>query len=138
MATGVRPARGGALAIAVSAAAIASAACGGGRAAPAPAPAGPAPCERVGDHLVGLLTAGLPAGSPDERPTATIDKLTRVVVELCAGGGWSADAQRCFLGIRSLAGDAAAWDRCAGELTVEQRDALPRAIDAAFGPRQGP
>lgn len=108
------------------------AACGGKPAAET-TPKGPAQCERVGDHLVGLMTAGLDASRPEERPTEVIDKLTRLIIDQCTLGGWSADAQTCFLSVRSLAEDAAAWDRCAGYLTVEQRDALPRAIDAAFG-----
>ena len=97
------------------------------------APKGPRPCERVGDHLVGLMTAGIP---DKERPTDTIDKLTKVIISLCSDGKWSADAQQCFLGINSLAGQAEAWDRCASMLTIEQREELPRAIDAAFGPRK--
>lgn len=107
--------------------AIAVAGCGASKSEPA-APRGPAPCERVGDHLVGLMTAGF-QGTPEERPTEAIDKLTRVLVELCEQGRWSTDAQQCFLEVGALV-DA---DRCAGLLTVEQRDAFPRAIDGAFG-----
>jgi hypothetical protein len=111
----------------------------GGKAPPAEAgPKGPAPCERVGDHLVGLMTAGLEGARPEERPTEVIDKLTKLVIELCAKGGWSPDAQQCFLSVRSLTEDVATWDRCAGYLTVEQRDALPKAIDAAFGKPAAP
>jgi hypothetical protein len=116
-------------------AALALAAGCGGKPAPAPAPKGPAPCERVGDHLVGLLTAGLGDAPAEERPTEAIDKLTKVIVDLCTRGGWSEDAQRCFLTVGPPAEDVATWDRCAGYLTVAQRDELPRAIDAAFGKR---
>jgi hypothetical protein len=105
----------------------------GGKPAPAPAPKGPTPCERVGDHLVGLLTAGFEGAPAEARPTEAIDKITRVLIELCTRGGWSADAQQCFLTVGPPAEDVAAWDRCAGLLTAEQRDELPRAIDAAFG-----
>lgn len=108
----------------------------GGKPAPAPAPQGPAPCERVGDHLVGLLTAGFEEAPAEARPTEAIDKITRILIELCTRGGWSADAQQCFLKVGPPAEDVAAWDRCAGLLTAEQRDELPRAIDAAFG-KQG-
>jgi hypothetical protein len=125
---------GTAAALATAALAAALAGCGGKR-APETAPRGPAPCERVGDHLVGLLTKGF-EGPAEERPTEAIDKLTRVLVELCTRGGWSADAQQCFLTVGPPAEDVATWDRCAGYLTVEQRDELPRAIDAAFG-KQG-
>jgi hypothetical protein len=100
-------------------------------AAPPEAPKGPKPCERVADHLVGLMTAGM---DETERPTETIDKLTKVIIQLCTDGKWSADAQACFLKVGSLAEEAEAWDRCATMLTIEQRDALPKAIDAAFGP----
>ena len=109
----------------------------GGKPAPAPAPKGPAPCERVGDHLVGLLTASLEGAPAEERPTEVIDKLTRIIVDLCTRGGWSADAQQCFLTVGPPAEDVATWDRCAGYLTVEQRDELPKAIDAAFGKQRG-
>ena len=109
----------------------------GGKPAPAPAPKGPAPCERVGDHLVGLLTAGLDGAPAEERPTEVIDKLTQILIELCTRGGWSADAQQCFLTVGPPAEDVATWDRCAGYLTVEQRDELPKAIDAAFGKQRG-
>jgi hypothetical protein len=105
----------------------------GGRPAPAPAPSGPTPCERVGDHLVGLLTAGFDRAPAAERPTEAIDKITRILIDLCARG-WSADAQQCFLTVGPPAEDVAGWDRCAGYLTIEQREELPRAIDAAFGP----
>ncbi len=116
----------------LAALAVLAAGCGG-KPAPETAPKGPAPCERVGDHLVGLLTAGLEGAPAEERPTEVIDKLTRVIVELCTRGGWSADAQQCFLTVGPPAEDVATWDRCAGYLTVEQRDELPKAIDAAFG-----
>lgn len=103
----------------------------GGSPPPAPAaPAGPSRCERVADHLVGLLAANLPPGD-DARPTETIDRLTRAVVGLCRDGGWSVDAQDCFLALPGL--DAGRLDTCAGRLTVDQRDAFPRAIDATFG-----
>jgi len=110
------------------------AACGG-KPAPAPTPKGPAPCERVGDHLVGRLITGIEGAPAEERPTEVIDKLTRIIVELCTRGGWSADAQQCFLTVGPPAEDVATWDRCAGYLTAEQRDELPKAIDAAFGAR---
>jgi hypothetical protein len=119
----------------LAAVALALAAGCGGKPSPAPEPApkGPRPCERVGDHLVGLLTAGFGDAPAEERPTEAIDKLTKVIVDLCTRGGWSDDAQRCFLTVGPPAEDVATWDRCAGYLTVEQRDELPRAIDAAFG-----
>jgi hypothetical protein len=117
---------------------VAAAGCGGPPAqATTPAPPGPTGCERVGDHLVGLLTAGFGDAPAEERPTEAIDRLTRVVIDLCTRGGWSADAQQCFLTVGPPAEDVATWDRCAGLLTVEQRDALPGAIDAAFGPPPG-
>jgi len=122
--------------VAAAVLAVAAAAGCGGKPAPETTPKGPAPCERVGDHLVGLLTKGFD-GPAEERPTEAIDKLTRVIVELCTRGGWSADAQQCFLTVGSPAEDIATWDRCAGYLTVEQRDELPRAIDAAFGKQGG-
>lgn len=106
----------------------------GGKAAPAEAPKGPPPCERVADHLVGLLTADYRDRPAEERPTEAIDRMTKMMIDVCTRGGWSADAQQCFLEVRAL-DDAAAWDRCAGYLTVAQREELPRAIDATFGKR---
>ena len=106
----------------------------GGTPAPETTPKGPTRCERVGDHLVGLMTAGFSELPAEQQPTEVIDKLTKVIIELCARG-WSAEAQQCFLQVGSLTEDLAAWDRCAGYLTVEQRDQLPQAVDAAFGTR---
>jgi hypothetical protein len=123
---------------ALLAASVLAAGCGGPPAQDTtPAPPGPTGCERVGDHLVGLLTAGFGDAPAEERPTEAIDKLTRVIIDLCTRGGWSADAQRCFLTVGPPAEDVATWDRCAGLLTVGQRDELPRAIDAAFGAPPG-
>jgi len=110
----------------------------GGRPPLETAPKGPSQCERVGDHLVGLMTAGFREAKAEERPTEVIDKLTKLIIDLCAKGPWSADAQQCFLSVGSLTEDLATWDRCAGYLTVEQRDALPAAIDAAFGKQAAP
>ena len=121
----------------VSAVLASSAGACGGKPAPETAPKGPTQCERVGDHLVGLLTAGFQDAPAEERPTEVIDKLAKVLIDLCARG-WSADAQQCFLTVGPPAEDVATWDRCAGYLTVEQRDELPRAINAAFGKQPAP
>jgi hypothetical protein len=110
----------------------------GGTPVPETTPKGPTQCERVGDHLVGLMTKGYADLPAEQQPTEVIDKLTKVIIDLCTRGGWSADAQQCFLKLGSLTEDLAQWDTCAGYLTVEQRDQLPKAVDAAFGSRTTP
>lgn len=105
--------------------------CGGAPAARPPAPpAGPRACERVADHLVGLMQPVDPeTGAPIERDPETADKIARVLIERCRDDRWSDDAQACMRGLAS-------WrdiDACAPKLTDAQRDAFGRAFAAAFG-----
>jgi len=93
-------------------------------------PAGPKPCERMADHLVGLMQPSDPeTGKPIDPHPETADKISRVLVQICTDDGWTEDAQRCFLGIAAIT-DAG---KCASLLTVAQRDAADRAMASAFG-----
>jgi hypothetical protein len=104
------------------------AACGGAPAPVAP-PAGPRPCEATADHLVGLMSTAPPA-SDGERETR--DAITRVMIRRCVEDAWSAEAQRCFAGVATLAES----DRCAPLLTEGQRAAADRAMAELFDGRR--
>jgi len=104
--------------------AFALAACGG-PARPAEEPAQDvSKCPQVGDHLVGLMKTGNAADAPME----VTDKVRNFLVERCTVDAWGMDAQQCFLGLAAIEDS----DRCAGFLTVEQREAADRAIAEAF------
>jgi hypothetical protein len=93
--------------------------------------AGPKPCERMADHLVGLMTPTDANGKPIAKEQETADAITRVLIERCTKDQWTMDAQQCFLDLKQL-GEA---DRCAEKLTVDQRNAMDAAMDKALGPR---
>src|SRR5947207_8845109 len=76
---------------------------------PAFTPAGPKPCERMADHMVGLMQPHDPSGKPIDKQQDTADAITRVLIERCTKDGWTEDAQKCFLGL----GDLAGADKCA-------------------------
>ncbi len=91
------------------------AACGS---APPPArpPAGPSTCERIADHLVGMMGAAAKA-TPEQ-----LDPFRRVIGTRCTQDRWSAQAQQCLLAASTLeAGDA-----CGSQFTPEQKQALDR------------
>jgi hypothetical protein len=99
---------------------------------PVHTPAGPGPCERMADHLVGLMQPVDPAtGQAIERDRDTADLIARTLITRCTEDRWTLDAQRCFLGLASIP----EADRCAPLLTVEQRDAMDAAMEQALGPR---
>ncbi len=102
------------------------AACGGGakQVDTTPVKAGAPACEKMADHLVGLMKQGAAAGAPQEAS----DRITQVLIERCTVDGWSIAAQQCFLGVATLEES----DRCAPMLTVPQRDAADRAMKDAF------
>jgi hypothetical protein len=93
--------------------------------------AGPKPCERMADHLVGLMTPTDASGKPIQKEQETADAITRVLIERCTKDAWTIDAQTCFLELKAL-GEA---DRCASLLTVDQRQSMDAAMDSALGPR---
>ena len=100
---------------------------------PAHTPAGPKPCEKMADHLVGLMTPTDASGKPIEKERETADAITRVLIDRCTTDKWTMDAQQCFLSIKELA----EADRCASLLTVDQRNQMDAAMDQALGPRPG-
>ncbi len=113
--------------------------CGSGAGAPPAAPkdavrAQKAACERTADHLVGMMAPGRRDLPPDQDPTELADTIARTLVGRCTEDGWSTDALDCFGEAATLA-DAGA---CAPFLTVTQREAMDRAMEAALGPRAAP
>lgn len=97
---------------------------------PSHTPAGPKPCETMADHLVTLMRPKTPSEPPSDSVRAAADAITRVFIERCTDDQWTLDAQRCFLNLAKLE-DA---DACAPLLTVAQRNAADKAMDAALGP----
>jgi hypothetical protein len=87
-------------------------------------PRPPALCEKVADHLVGIMREG-----KEDAPPEAIDKVTRSLIDTCKTTLWSGHAQECFLALKAFDEQA---NRCAEMLTIEQRDAAGAAIDAAF------
>jgi hypothetical protein len=98
---------------------------------PSHAAAGPKPCERMADHLVGLMTPTDANGKPIQKEQETADTITRVLIDRCTKDAWTIDAQTCFLELKALA----EADRCASLLTVAQRQAMDSAMDTTLGPR---
>ncbi len=95
-------------------------------------PAGPKPCERMADHLVGLMQPKDPkTGKPIDPDPDTADKITRVLIRTCTDDKWTIDAQSCVEKLQSFED----FERCAPLLTVEQRNSLVHTFDVAF-PKQ--
>ena len=102
---------------------VALLACCGGKPPvdPATTPAGPAPCDDMAGHVVGVLQ---PGGADD----TAVQAIHAAVRDRCVGDKWTLDAQRCFRAIVAI-GDS---DRCATLLTVDQRDAFQHALEAVL------
>lgn len=99
---------------------------------PAFTPAGPKPCERMADHVVGLMQPHDPKnGKAIDAQQETADAITRVLIERCTKDRWTEDAQKCFSSLTELAGA----DKCAPLLTVDQRNAADQAMASALGAR---
>jgi hypothetical protein len=78
-------------------------------------PKGPSMCARVADHLVSLLS-----DAAKQAPVEELDRVRAGFTHHCERDAWSEKAQQCFLALASK--DEV--DRCATELTIEQRTAL--------------
>jgi hypothetical protein len=89
---------------------------------PSMTPAGTKPCAQMAEHVVAVMN---PGGAMGE----TVDALRTALGDRCATDKWTIDAQQCFLGLKSNEDT----DRCVPLLTVDQREAFARAIDAAIG-----
>lgn len=101
---------------------------------PAYTPAGPKPCERMADHIVGLMQPTDPAtGKQIEQNRETADAITRVLIETCTQDKWTQDAQRCWSELASFRD----VEKCAPLMTVEQRENFGRAMEAALPKKAG-
>lgn len=97
---------------------------------PAPvAPQGPTRCARAADNMVRTMLDRLPA--KDTPPTDEADAFRNLIRERCEHDGWSAEATRCLIEMKS-ADDA---EVCATLMTDEQQAALVRDEEAQFGAR---
>lgn len=72
-------------------------------------------CTHVADHLLSLLTS-----AAKEAPTEELDRVRNMFHLRCRDDAWSAEAQQCFLALTAKED----VDRCAAQLTDEQRRAL--------------
>jgi hypothetical protein len=96
-----------------------------GHAAP-PAPVAakqPSSCEQVADHVVSLMSVAQKA-KPEE-----LDPFRNVITKRCTEDHWSAEAQQCLGGIKTLP----EGDQCEKLLTEEQAQALERDGQATAG-----
>lgn len=101
---------------------------------PAYTPAGPKPCERMADHVVGLMQPVDPkTGKQVDQNRETADAITRVLIETCTRDTWTQDAQRCWTELA----DFREVEKCAPLMTVEQRDNFGRAMESALPRTQG-
>ena len=99
------------------------AACGG-KPTPTTPPAKPAPrvCDRVADHLVGLMSAAQKAD-----PVA-LDPFRNAIARRCAADAWADGAKACLLAAQKLDDG----NSCEAQLTPEQAAALQADLQAAF------
>ena len=96
-------------------------------------PAGPKPCERMADHVVGLMQPVDPTtGKQVEQNRETADAITRVLIDTCTKDHWTQDAQKCWLELPSFRD----VEKCAPLMTIEQRESFGRAMESAL-PRKG-
>jgi hypothetical protein len=92
-------------------------------------PAGPKPCEKMADHVVGLMQPVDPVtGKQVDANRETADAITRVLIETCTKDKWTQDAQRCW----SQLADFRDVEKCSPLMTVEQREGFGRAMEAAL------
>jgi hypothetical protein len=105
---------------------VALVACGHAEPPPPVAPKGPTPCARAADSMVQTLLDRLPA---KDAPTEAADGLRNLIRERCEQDGWSAEATRCLIAMKST-DDAAP---CAALMTEDQQAALVRDEQAQFG-----
>lgn len=97
-------------------------------------PAGPKPCEKMADHVVGLMQPVDPkTGKQVEQNRETADAITRVLIETCTKDKWTQDAQRCWQELGSFRD----VEKCAPLMTVEQRDNFGRAMEAFLSGKPG-
>lgn len=90
-------------------------------------PPGDPPCAKVAHHMVDLM-------NPDPEVAEVAKTINDIMLERCEHDAWSADAQQCMLGMKTLEDHSP----CEERLTIEQRDALDRAIDEKFPRRPQP
>ena len=102
--------------------------------APPPAPAapkGPTACARAADAMVQTMLDRLTA--KDAPPTEQADGFRNLIRERCEQDGWSAEATRCLIAMKTTA-DA---EPCAKLMTDAQQAALVRDEQAQFGAPPG-
>jgi hypothetical protein len=92
------------------------AACGHAPAAPPPPPAPPASCERIADHLVGMI------GESTKATPEQLDPFRRVIATRCTHDRWSDQAQHCLLAAPTLDDG----NQCDPLFTPEQKQALAK------------
>ena len=102
--------------------------CGPSQPPVAPAPKGPTACARASDSMVQTMLDRLSSDGPP--PTEAADALRNLIRERCEQDGWSAEATRCLIAMKTVK-DA---EPCAQLMTEGQQAALVRDEAAMFGP----
>jgi hypothetical protein len=103
-------------------------ACGPSQPPVAPAPKGPTACARASDSMVQTMLDRLSSDGPP--PTEAADALRNLIRERCEQDGWSAEATKCLIAMKSVK----EAEPCARLMTEEQQAALVRDEAALFGP----
>src|SRR5262245_15169930 len=103
-------------------------ACGPSQPPAAPTPKGPTACARASDSMVQTMLDRLSSDGPP--PTEAADALRNLIRERCEQDGWSADATKCLIAMKTVQ-DA---EPCAQLMTEAQQAALVRDEAALFGP----
>jgi hypothetical protein len=106
---------------------VVGAGCGPSQPPVAP-PKGPTACARASDSMVQTMLDRLSSDGPP--PTEAADALRNLIRERCEQDGWSADATRCLIAMKTVK-DA---EPCAQLMTEAQQAALVRDEAAMFGP----
>jgi hypothetical protein len=84
-------------------------------------PPGDPPCAKVAHHMVDLM-------NPDPEVAEVARTINDMMLERCEHDGWTLDAQQCMLAMKTFEDHSP----CEERLTIEQREALARAIDDKF------
>jgi len=101
---------------------------------PAYTAAGPKPCEKMADHVVGLMHQIDPKAETAAQHREIADVIARVLIDTCTKDKWTQDAQKCWLELATFRD----VEKCTPLMTVEQRENFGRAMESALPKSDAP